>query len=420
MRIFPRTARRQWTVAIATVALAAGALTVPSANLWANADDLKDRQKQVEKRIKAAHSDLEDSSGAVRRASARLSAAKVELHRARTELHQVRDRLHEARAEDRRMKVKLAVAEERLDTAEADLDQGRIALASQQDAVSDVINSIYQQGDPELMAFASLLNARTTADLTRQVEANDALVGRESRAYDDLRAAEVLLEVRQEQVEAAKDEVAVQRADAAEHLGLMKGLRDEAVVARTKVVELVKDRRSLRQKAVKARNHDRQAIQRLRRQENRIKQRILELARRSSGGFRGRTNGFLNRPVPGIVTSPFGMRRHPIYGYYGLHNGTDFRTPCGSPMYASAGGRVISRYYSPVYGNRLFIGVGLVNGKYLTVVYNHASGYRVGQGASVRRGQMIGYAGDSGWSTACHLHYTVLANGRPVNPMNYM
>jgi murein DD-endopeptidase MepM/ murein hydrolase activator NlpD len=54
------------------------------------------------------------------------------------------------------------------------------------------------------------------------------------------------------------------------------------------------------------------------------------------------------------------------------------------------------------------------------VVYNHLSGYAVGSGQDVARGQVIGYAGNTGWSTACHLHFTVLANGQPVNPMNYM
>jgi murein DD-endopeptidase MepM/ murein hydrolase activator NlpD len=164
-------------------------------------------------------------------------------------------------------------------------------------------------------------------------------------------------------------------------------------------------------------------LQRLQREEQRIKQRILAQARRaarSHGGFNGATGGFLDRPVPGIVTSPFGYRRHPIYGYWGLHDGTDFRVGCGEPLHASASGHVISRYYSSVYGNRLYVGVGMVNGKYLTVVYNHLSGYAVGSGQDVARGQVIGYAGNTGWSTACHLHFTVLANGQPVNPMNYM
>ena len=81
---------------------------------------------------------------------------------------------------------------------------------------------------------------------------------------------------------------------------------------------------------------------------------------------------------------------------------------------------MISKYYSSVYGNRLYISVGTVNGKNVTIVYNHASSYTVGVGQSVSRGQTVGYMGDTGWSTACHLHFTVLVNGQPVQPMNWM
>ena len=81
---------------------------------------------------------------------------------------------------------------------------------------------------------------------------------------------------------------------------------------------------------------------------------------------------------------------------------------------------MISRSWSDVYGNRLYLDLGRVNGKNMTVVYNHLSSYKVGTGAHVRRGETIGLAGTTGWSTGCHLHFTVLLDGNPVNPMNYM
>ena len=115
---------------------------------------------------------------------------------------------------------------ERLERAEAELAAGRVDLTTQQDEVTDTVNSLYQNGDPELMAFTSLLQAQSPSDLTRQIEANHVLVDSETRVYDDLRAAEVLLEVREQQVEEARDEVAVQRAAAAEHLVEMKDLNN--------------------------------------------------------------------------------------------------------------------------------------------------------------------------------------------------
>ncbi len=81
---------------------------------------------------------------------------------------------------------------------------------------------------------------------------------------------------------------------------------------------------------------------------------------------------------------------------------------------------MLSSYYSSVYGNRLVLGVGNVNGKYVSVIYNHATSYRVGVGQTVGRGQVIGYAGSTGWSTGCHLHFTVMVNGQTVDPLNWM
>ena len=178
-----------------------------------------------------------------------------------------------------------------------------------------------------------------TEELTRQAELEDVMVGRQSQAYDDLRAAEVLLEVREKQVQEARDEVAVQRREAAEHLVTMRDLRDQAVQAKKRVRETVNERRDATRAAKRAKARDARELQKLRREEQRIKQLILaearKAARNSGGGFHGATGGFLSKPVNGYVTSPFGYRTHPIYGYYALHDGTDFGAGCRAP-YSSA------------------------------------------------------------------------------------
>lgn len=419
MRLFPRTARVRMATVTAVCVVAAGVLSVP----LANAEDRDDRQEQVERKIELAQSDLENSSSKLRRATLRLQTAREELDGAKEDLAAARTELAAAQVRDQEMKVKLAAAVQRLETAEADLVEGRAALEGQRDVVTEVITTIYQGGDPQLLAFASLLNAETSSDLTRRDEIQNVIVGRETTAYDDLRAAEVLLEVRQDQVADAKDEVAAQRQEAADHLVTMKGLHERAQEARAAVRELVRDRRDARQSAIKARQHDRYLLARLKKQEQRIKQRILEAARRaarnSNGGYRGQTDGFLNRPVAGTLTSPFGYRRHPIYGYRSLHDGQDIGAACGTPLYAAASGSVMAKYYSEVWGQRLFLNLGQVNGKNLTAVYNHSARYTVSPGQRVERGQVIGYVGNTGWSTGCHVHFTVMANAVPVDPGNW-
>jgi len=227
--------------------------------------------------------------------------------------------------------------------------------------------------------------------------------------------------VREDQLEVAEEAVAEDQARAAEQVVVMEDLASQARTARAEVRDVVDRRRDAKAQAERARSRDQAQLRRVKEREQQIKERIARLAAQSSGGYRGASDGFLGWPAQGgYVTSGFGYRVHPIYGYYGLHNGTDFGGGCGLPILAPSSGRVVAKYYSSVYGNRLFIYLGKVNGKNLTAVYNHATSYGVDVGDQVSRGQVVGNVGDTGWSTACHLHFTVLENGRPVNPMNYL
>jgi murein DD-endopeptidase MepM/ murein hydrolase activator NlpD len=420
VRSFPRTARHRLAAASVAGVVAIGVLTAP----LANADDLKSKQKHVQSQIHSASHDLDESSKRLRQATVALDQAKARLDGARHELDVAQAKKEAARIRDREMREKLAQAEERLANAQADLVTGQQALEDQRGHVADTITSIYEEGDPALLAFSSLLDAEDPADLTRRMEARNIIVGRETRAYDDLHAAEVLLQVREDEVQSAKDEVAVQRRAAAKHLVVMRGLVDETHRAKDKVTRLVATRQHAREVADRAHARDKAQLAKLHQQENRIKQQILAAARRaaarnSHAGYHGPSGGLLMHPVNGPVTSPFGYREHPIYHYWGLHDGTDFGAGCHQPLYAVANGSVMSEYYSSVWGNRLYLNLGMVNGKNVTVIYNHLSGYRAHTGQHVSRGQVVGWVGTSGWSTGCHLHFTVMVNGAPVDPMNW-
>ena len=411
MRSFPSASRHRLASAATAGALVLGALAIPLAHAD---DDLKDQQKKVQKQIEGAADDLEQSSKATRKAFAAAAKARADLDSAKAELGTVRSKLDEAKLEDARMEQRHAAARD-------ELVVGQEALDEQRDVVKDRIADTYMQGSPDMLVLGSLLNSSSTSDLTRQQAASSAIVGRETSMYDDLDAAEVLLQVREDEVETAKDRVADERAAAAAQLSKVKSLTAQAVQVRDEVRGLVSKRLSARKKATAAKQADQAALSALRRQESRIKARIAAAARRARGtSVSARPTGYLLPPVGGVVTSPFGYRTHPIYGYRSMHDGTDFGVACGQPMVASGTGTVIAKYYSEVYGNRLFLNLGQVNGRSLTVGYNHARSYRYGVGARVSRGTTIGYVGDTGWSTGCHLHYSVLVGGNPVDPMNWL
>lgn len=419
MRLFPRTARRRLAAATAASCLALGALVVPLA-MAEDGKDLKHRQKDAQQQVKHAQRDLEESSSELRKTQAAFDKARAELSAARGALRLANAKLAAAQVRDDEMQQRLDEAEQRLATAQQELLEGQAALEAQRESLTGTITDIYEQGDPELLAFAALLDAQTPADLTRQMEARNVIVGREARAYDDLHAAEVLLQVREDQVQAARDEVEVEREAAADHLVTMEGLREDARGALAQVRTLVVRSAEARAAARAARVRDLRDLRAAKKHEQQVRQLILAEARRARGGYNGPTNGLFIRPVPGGVTSSYGYREHPIYHYWGLHDGTDFGVACGEDMRAVAGGTVIAKYWSTVYGNRLYLSLGNINGKNVTAVYNHATGYRVGVGDRVGQGETVGYVGSTGWSTGCHLHFTILVNGSAVDPMKWL
>jgi murein DD-endopeptidase MepM/ murein hydrolase activator NlpD len=117
-------------------------------------------------------------------------------------------------------------------------------------------------------------------------------------------------------------------------------------------------------------------------------------------------------PVPGPITSNFGMRRHPILGYTRMHAGMDFKARYGTPIVAVSDGRVMSAGRAGGCG----IAVRLEHGGGLSTRYCHMSQMAVRPGQQVRRGQVIGYVGSTGLSTGAHLHYEMYRGGRVINP----
>jgi len=121
-------------------------------------------------------------------------------------------------------------------------------------------------------------------------------------------------------------------------------------------------------------------------------------------------------PVKGRVSSLFGPRRSPITGRQEMHYGLDIAAPRGTPVYASANGKVIEAKYHGSMGNMITINHGY---SYKTV-YGHLASYAVLAGDAVQKGDLIGYVGRTGRTTGSHLHYEVHIKGVAVNPKDFL
>tara|TARA_A100001011_G_scaffold187471_1_gene195990 strand:- start:126 stop:1418 length:1293 start_codon:yes stop_codon:yes gene_type:complete len=122
----------------------------------------------------------------------------------------------------------------------------------------------------------------------------------------------------------------------------------------------------------------------------------------------------MKTPINGArLSSPFGMRKHPIDGFNKMHRGTDFAAPMGTPIMASGDGIIKKAGWCGGGGNCIVI---KHNSVYQTV-YAHMSKFasKIRNGVRVKQGQVIGYVGSTGKSTGPHLHYEVIVNGKKIN-----
>ena len=123
-------------------------------------------------------------------------------------------------------------------------------------------------------------------------------------------------------------------------------------------------------------------------------------------------------PTPGYstITSPFGMRTHPITGIYKLHSGMDIGAPYGANFLAANDGVVVKAGYNSAYGNMVMID----HGGGVVTLYAHGSSIEVSEGDIVRQGQTVLKVGMTGYATGPHAHFEIIINGQYLNPADYI
>lgn len=121
-------------------------------------------------------------------------------------------------------------------------------------------------------------------------------------------------------------------------------------------------------------------------------------------------------PIAGWLSSGYGNRSDPFTGQPDFHAGLDISADKGTPVRATADGVVESAAYNGNYGNSILISHGFG----IETRFGHLSGYAVGVNQKVKRGDIVGYVGSTGRATASHLHYEILLNGSPINPLRLL
>jgi murein DD-endopeptidase MepM/ murein hydrolase activator NlpD len=426
------------------LSLSAGVLAaVPPAS--ADPPDPAAKKKQLDSQIGAQKADLAEASDQLGKSVAAYNQAEAKYKVVQVKYAAAQGQLAAAKAADVVAASKLQAAEQALTSAVADVVAGEQQITEKRAVAGRAVRSAYQQ-QTGLVGLTIALRGASPADIATGMQVQRNVFGIQGNAITNLNNAQAQLANKRAKVALAEKTAAAARAEAARTVKQVTALTQQVAADKAEAAAVAQERLVAYRAAEREKNTEQAQYNALVAERSRVEQILIarakaekaaaarkkaarEKAERAKARKEGRPprnipddsgDGGLSYPVSSYITSPYGMRFHPVLHYWKLHDGTDFRAPCGTPIRAAASGRVTDKYYNGGYGNRLFVSHGVIDGSSITTVYNHLSRYKARVGEHVSKGEIIGYAGTTGYSTGCHLHFMVYQDGRVVNPMKWL
>jgi murein DD-endopeptidase MepM/ murein hydrolase activator NlpD len=423
--------RRDHRARLALAALVSSALLGPvNFGQPARADDrLHQRQEDTANRLKGARQNFDSASKTLVKATAALRQARNQLAEARATLGTRRADLTVAQVANRQAQDDLAEANRRLSDAHSRIRSSRARSEALQLEWKQQVVSEYESGGVALGALSTMLGGTDPAALMEHMAGLDAVDDTYDATLSRATASLTLLDVFEKELSVAQAEVRVRVDETEQRLQVLAAAEAAAEEARDRVVGLVARREDAAATAARVRARDAVQVRRLQAEQAGIERLLRRRAAAAEAKAKAAAaatprdptpDGGWAWPAPGWVSTPFGWRTHPIYGYRSFHNGIDIAAACGTPVRAPLAGTVLSTYFQSAYGNRVLLDHGAPDGVGTATEYNHLQRWVVTPRQRVSRGQIVGYVGNTGWSTGCHLHFTTYRSGQPVDPLSLL
>ncbi len=262
-----------------------------------------------------------------------------------------------------------------------------------------------------------IFEANSFIDMLDRINMMQEIAASDQARLEEMRQAAALVEAAQEQMQLGKAELEASNAELAESQAI---LEERRTASDALLRELAK-----KQDEFQAMLDESEALQDDLMRSIAAKEKELadakyeeKLAALAAAGGAPASDATWVTPVSGYtLTSPFGMRKHPVLGYNRMHNGIDMACAQGTPIYATRAGKVTTASYQAG-GAGYYVSINHLDG--FSSIYMHMTNYVVSAGQSVSQGQLIGYVGSTGISTGPHLHFGISYAGSYVNPLAYI
>ncbi len=297
-----------------------------------------------------------------------------------------------------RLASRISRVEKDISQTEEEIAQREEELQLQSDYLCERLLYMYEDG-MDVSYLEVLFSATDIKDFLTRYDLLQYVVEQDMNLIDSINKAKRALDIKKSELESQKKE--------------LLNMREVQEAQRKQLAEQREEKQDILANVRVEKGQYKKALDEL----ERTSRELEELIRRSQSGEQLGT-GIYTWPTPGHtnVTSPYGMRYHPILKTNKLHTGVDFGAPMGAKIVAADSGKVMFVGWQGGYGQTIIIDHGA--GK--STLYAHQSKFAVSSGQSVAKGETIGYVGSTGWSTGPHLHFEVRINGNPTNPMSYL
>lgn len=298
----------------------------------------------------------------------------------------------------------------RLKTLE--LEQTLGLLADQTDELTVAVQYLYK--DAAAGFAASLRAAKDFDDFVAASEYQASIVRSNQEAVARVEATKTIIEMQRADIESRRAALETDRRAADAETARIAKIRASRAGAREAVQHEIAYKEILLAQVRSQKAAYKNALDSYIEESERIAA-FLRGAQRGQQAIQGR-GGYLKWPVSGRITSPYGWRTHPVYGYRSFHTGIDIGASSGTTVRAARKGEVIYTGWNGAYGLVVIID----HGNALATMYCHLSRTYVREGEWVSTQESVAAVGSTGWSTGPHLHFEVRVNGSHQNPMQWL
>lgn len=381
------------------------ALAASSSELNEKLEDTRVQLKKIRTKMAEAETARKAALGDIVALDQSIDGLEKEVRIATAARDVAAEKLAALRKQLDQVSVELARKREQLGQTERDLQ-------AQQEVFNTRVANVYKSGG-RLIYLAALLEPRSLSQLVSRIDLFSAVVGQDNTILGQIKDLKTQVEAQRQALEEERARVAALEQD---QRALTKELQARAAKQQASL-ERLESARKAKQQVVRKTEKDKAAWAKqedaLLVESDRIGSMLRSMTARTSAKP---GSGILAWPVNGSVTSGFGYRIHPIFHVRKMHTGIDLSAGMGTSIRAASGGTVVSAGWRGGYGKCVVIS----HGGGLATLYAHQSEILVTEGQSVKRGEVIGKVGSTGYSTGPHLHFEVRVNGSPVDPMGYL